>query len=258
MNDTIVKMTENKQQYVYVMSNSSFPEDVLKIGWTREHPNIRAADLHTSGIPNPFIVEYVIITQEGSKLEKLIHERIKTYRINSNREFFKISKDELTKILVNELNLELTPITEILTQNNIKKSNNKKVNELTILYEELKKEKDEFYIKLNKEKSKLVIKEINKKKHVSICSTEYNTTPLEIEGFEDEDESRIKNAYYFINRDIEGSYKTWLDDLINNYEEIKERIGVKQIIGDNKSFKRMILETHEKLRNLKGKYIWDL
>ena len=63
-------MSENKEQYVYVMSNSSFPDDVLKIGWTREHPNIRAKDLHTSGIPTPFTVEYVIITPDGSKIEK--------------------------------------------------------------------------------------------------------------------------------------------------------------------------------------------
>ena len=69
------------------MSNPSFPGDVLKIGWTREHPNKRANDLHTSGIPTPFIVEYVIITSEGSKLEKQIHEHIKIYRINSNRAF---------------------------------------------------------------------------------------------------------------------------------------------------------------------------
>ena len=95
-----MKINENKQQYVYVMSNPSFPEDILKIGWTREHPYIRANDLHTSGIPTPFIVEFIIITSEGSKLEKQIHNHIKSHRVNSNREFFKISKDELSEKLI--------------------------------------------------------------------------------------------------------------------------------------------------------------
>ena len=44
-------MNETKEQYVYVMSNSSFPSDMLKIGYTKEHPSIRANNLHTSGIP---------------------------------------------------------------------------------------------------------------------------------------------------------------------------------------------------------------
>jgi len=252
-----MKMNENKEQYVYVMSNPSFPEDMLKIGWTREHPNIRANDLHTSGVPTPFIVEFVIITQEGSKVEKIIHNYIKPYRVNSNREFFKISKEELTKILVNDLMFELTSITEISAPINIKKNNNKKVNEIKILYEQVKKEADDFFGEFKKEKSKLVIKEINNKKYVYISAVEYNQTPLHIHGFEDDDERHIKNVYYFINRDI-IQYKEWLDDLIYNYEEIKNRIGVEKLRSDNKSFKEMILDTRNDLLNLKSKYIWEI
>jgi hypothetical protein len=257
MSDIIMKMNENKEQYVYVMSNPSFPEDMLKIGWTREHPNIRANDLHTSGVPTPFIVEFVIITLEGSKVEKIIHNYIKTYRVNSNREFFKISKEELTRILVNDLMFELTSITEISAPINIKKNNNKKVNEIKILYEQVKKEADDFFGEFKKEKSKLVIKEINNKKYVYISAVEYNQTPLHIHGFEDDDEGHIKNAYYFINRDI-IQYKEWLDDLIDNYEEIKNRIGVEKLRSDNKSFKEMILDTRNDLLNLKSKYIWEI
>ena len=252
-----MKMNENKEQYVYVMSNPSFPEDMLKIGWTREHPNIRANDLHTSGVPTPFIVEFVIITPEGSKVEKIIHNYIKTYRVNSNREFFKISKEELTRILVNDLMFELTSITEISAPINIKKNNNKKVNEIKILYEQVKKEADDFFGEFKKEKSKLVIKEINNKKYVYISAVEYNQTPLYIHGFEDDDERHIKNAYYFINRDI-IQYKEWLDDLIDNYEEIKNRIGVVKLRSDNKLIKEKILDTRNDLLNLKSKYIWEI
>lgn len=255
MNDTIMKMNENKEQYVYVMSNPSFPADMLKIGWTREHPNIRANDLHTSGIPTPFIVEYVIITPEGSKLEKQIHNHIKSHRVNSNREFFKISKDELSEKLINELMLELKSITDINASINTKKTYHKKVNEIKSLYEELKKETEEFFSKFKKEKSTLVVKKMNNKKYVYISAVEYNQTPLYIYGFEDDEERHIKNAYYFINRDI-IQYKEWLDDLIDNYEEIKNRIGIEKLRSDNKSFKEMILDTHKDFRNIKNEYEW--
>ena len=252
-----MKMNEKKEQYVYVMSNPSFPADTLKIGWTREHPNIRANNLHTSGIPTPFIVEYIIITPEGSNLEKKIHEHLKNYRVNSNREFFKISKEQLTEILTNELMIELKSITEINTPINTKKTYHKKVNEIKSLYEELKKETDEFFSKFEKEKSTLVVKEMNNKKYVSIRAVEYDQTPLYRHGFEDKEEIHIKYICYSINRCI-IQFKEWLDDLIDNYEEIKNRIGIKQLRCDNKYFKEKILETHKDLTNLKDEYIWEL
>ena len=258
MNDTIMKMNENKEQYVYVMSNPSFPEDMLKIGWTREHPNIRANGLHTSGIPTPFIVEFVIITPEGSKLEKKIHKHIGKYRVNSNREFFKISKEELTKILVNDLTLELTQISEINPPIATKKIYGKKVNEIKLLLEELENETLEFFNQLKKDKTELVITEKNNKKIVStrIVESEYYTHSLKTHGFENSDETRIKNAYYFINRDI-NTYKEWLDDLIDNYEDIKNRISAEQLRNDNKLFKEKILDTHKNLHNLKSEYEWE-
>ncbi len=253
-----MNINENKEQYVYVMSNPSFPEDVLKIGWTRENPKIRANNLHTSGIPTPFIVEFVIITQEGSKVEKAIHNHIKSYRVNSNREFFKISKDELTKILINDLMLELTPIDEISAPTNKNKNNSDKVNEIKMLYEELKKEADEFLGKFKKEKSTLVVEEKNNKKYVSICSVDYVQTPLHLHGFEDnDDEKHIKNTCYLINKNI-IQYKEWLDNLIENYEKIKNTIGIKTLRSDNKFFKERILDTQKDLHNLIGKYEWKL
>ena len=131
-----------KEEYVYVMSNPSFADDTLKVGWTRDHPNIRANDLHTSGLPTPFRVECVIVTNEGSKLEKRIHKHIQQYRLNSNREFFKILKDILMEILTNELNLKLTSIAEIIMHH--KKH---KMNKIINLYEILKKDADEFFSK---------------------------------------------------------------------------------------------------------------
>jgi len=123
---------EKKVEYVYVMSNPSFADDTLKVGYTREHPSIRANDLHTSGLPTPFYVEFVIITNSGITLEKMIHEHIKQYRLISNREFFKISKDTLVEILEKELNLELKLINEINEPH--KKIKGKKINEIKTLF----------------------------------------------------------------------------------------------------------------------------
>ena len=246
-----------KEQYIYVMSNPSYPDDILKIGWTREHPSIRANYLHTSGIPTPFIIEYVIITYEGSKLEKKIHDHLKNYRITSNREFFKISKEQLTEIITKDLTLKLTPITEINFPINLKRKYTKQVCEIKELYETLVKETDEFFSKMKKEKTELTIKEIDNKKHVSIIPINRDTIALDICSFdEDYDKTRIRDTYYFINKDI-NIYTEWVDELTNNYEELKSRIGTAQLRDDNKTTKKYILETLQKLHTLKNDYEWD-
>lgn len=247
-------MNENIKQFVYVMSNPSLPDDYLKIGWTRKHPNIRAKDLHTSGIPTPFIVEHVIITPDGSKLEKQIHNHLNTFRLADNREFFKISKEVLTKILENDLMLELIQITEIPETFDRKKSNNDKVNEIELLYEDLKKETEDFFGKFKKEKTELVIKNMNNKKYVSFRDTEYNQSSLHIHGLENDDEKHFKNIFYFINREI-IEYKKFLDNLIYNYKEIKDRIGGRQMRSDNIEFKKLILKTQKDLHNIRSEYV---
>jgi hypothetical protein len=74
---------------------------------------------------------------------------------------------------------------------------------------------------------------------------------------EDDDERHIKNAYYWINRQV-IEYKEWLDNLIDNYEEIKNRISAEQMRSDNKWFKKSILDTLNDLHNLKSEYIWEI
>ena len=104
MNDT------KDHHYVYIMSNPSYDDDVLKIGWTRKHHIKRS--MQATGVPTSFVVESVIITNEGHEVETQIHEHLKQYRIEPNRKFFRISKDVLIKILTNELKLVLTCISE--------------------------------------------------------------------------------------------------------------------------------------------------
>jgi len=103
-------MNNMNDQYVYIMSNPSYDDDVLKIGWTRKHHIKRS--MQATGVPTSFVVESVIITHEGHELERQIHNHLMQYRIEPNRKFFKISKDVLREILTNELKLVLTCISE--------------------------------------------------------------------------------------------------------------------------------------------------
>lgn len=260
-------MSENKEQYVYVMSNSSFPDDVLKIGWTREHPNIRAKDLHTSGIPTPFTVEYVIITPDGSKIEKQIHTHLKKYRIEDNREFFKISKDILIQILTDELNLQITSVTDLdaPTNKRIKGAANK-INEM---YETLKKDWDDFSSPLRKDKTALVVRKSDNQKMIAkiepaeFRENHYSPGHLWIFigdmscGIEIAEAKYIKEVCYFIEQDIK-QYAEYVDNILHNYPDIKNRIGDKRLREDTKELKRWISNTHKDLNELKNKYIWDI
>lgn len=253
---------ENHEQYVYVLSNPSYPNDYLKIGWTRYNPRIRAKSLQTSGIPTPFVIEYVIITSDGSKLEHQIHEYINEYRVNDKREFFKISKDMLTKILTEELVLELTPVDEIVeikeTNVVIKKTKTKQVIELEELYKTLEKSAHVFFGKINKINGDIVVTHNEKydKKCVYIQEVVYNIFSLDMHGLEDDAERLIKQEYRVINQDI-ALYKKLLNDIVNNYKEIKNSIGVELIRKDNSLLKKMILDTHKQLNSLKNDYIWE-
>lgn len=246
-------MNENTAQYVYCMSNPSLPEDMLKIGWTKEHPQKRADDLYTSGIPSPFVVEFIIITPDGLKCEKIIHEHLNTYRVNPGREFFKISLNKLTEILENELKFELTPIPADMIYR--KKNYNDHINKLKLLYENLEKEHEEYFSKFKKEKAEMVIIEQNNKKYVSFRDVKYDSTPLHTHGYEESDEERhLKEAYYFINRDI-NDYKVLLEQLIYSYKHIKETIGGRQMRSDDALFKNMMLKTQKNLHNIRSEYV---
>ena len=241
-------MNENQEQYVYCMSNPSLPEDMLKIGWTREHPQKRADDLYTSGIPTPFSVEFIIITPEGCKCEKIIHDHLNTYRVNSDREFFKISLEKLTEILKNELKFELTQIIGGYR----KKNKNEPVKKLTLLFENLVKEFEEYFGKFKKEKDKKVIRVRvqNNKKYVSFRAGE----DIALEDEERRLKERLQDAYYFINRDI-IDYKEMLERLIYDYKDLKEKLGGRLLRSDNITFKKAMLETQKDLHNIRSEYV---
>lgn len=61
---------------------------LLKVGKTRGHYRDRASELHTTGVPTPFVEEYAVFASDCDQLERSTHNRIKSKRVNRNREFF--------------------------------------------------------------------------------------------------------------------------------------------------------------------------
>jgi hypothetical protein len=87
----------NTAGFVYILSNPSMP-GILKIGSTERTVKERVAELSaTTGVPTPFRVEHYILTEDPKGLEQSLHEELSEFRVNGNREFFKVSLDDLLK-----------------------------------------------------------------------------------------------------------------------------------------------------------------
>jgi len=77
--------------YLYIMSNPSFKDGLLKVGKSDRHPRERKAELETTGVPRPFTLEYYVRVDDHHSLENRVHKKLDEYRSSSTREFFQIS-----------------------------------------------------------------------------------------------------------------------------------------------------------------------
>ncbi|ADZ09715.1 helicase A859L [Methanobacterium lacus] len=96
--------------YVYILSNiGSFGENVYKIGVTRrDEPQDRVRELSNASVPFKFDSHVFIFNKEAFELEKELHKRFDSKRVNkvnSRKEFFNITLDDVKKIV--EENKEL-------------------------------------------------------------------------------------------------------------------------------------------------------
>jgi hypothetical protein len=74
--------------YVYILTNEHMP-GLVKIG--HGHPKQRIKQLSSvTGVPALFRLRGYWEVSEPRKFEKLVHEALHKYRVNSSREFFKI------------------------------------------------------------------------------------------------------------------------------------------------------------------------
>jgi len=100
--DVDYRSANQKAGYVYIISNvGSFGENVYKIGMTRRlNPQERIDELGDASVPFNFDIHALIFSEDAPKLEAALHhafEQNKVNKINSRREFFKVSLEDIKK-----------------------------------------------------------------------------------------------------------------------------------------------------------------
>jgi hypothetical protein len=77
---------------IYILRSASHSNDIYKIGLTRRDLSMRAKEIgSTTGVPLPFGVLASWEVGNCRKVEKEVHSQLKDYRINTKREFFRVS-----------------------------------------------------------------------------------------------------------------------------------------------------------------------
>lgn len=105
--EEIVNRQNGKAGNVYVISNlGSFGENVFKVGMTRRlEPMDRVHELGSASVPFEFDVHAMIFSEDAVSLESKLHKILDKYRVNKvnlRKEFFRISLDEIEKIVLQE------------------------------------------------------------------------------------------------------------------------------------------------------------
>ena len=78
--------------FIYIMSNPSFSDGRIKIGKSKSDPSaFRKEELYSTGVPEPFEIEYFAFVEDYDRIEVLIHKKLDDYRPNKKREFFTCS-----------------------------------------------------------------------------------------------------------------------------------------------------------------------
>ena len=102
--EDIVNLQNGRAGTVYIISNlGSFGDDVFKIGMTRRlEPQDRINELGSASVPFKFDVHSFIFSNDAVALESKMHEMLTNKRLNKvnmRKEFFKVSIDDLEKLV---------------------------------------------------------------------------------------------------------------------------------------------------------------
>ena len=92
--------------YIYIFINTQLPADTLKIGKTTRIPEARAREIYSTGVPGEYIVAYEEHVLDCHTAEELIHSRLAKFRINNQREFFRVPLKVAVKVM-HEVALEI-------------------------------------------------------------------------------------------------------------------------------------------------------
>ena len=102
--DVDYREANQRAGYVYVLSNiGAFGENVYKIGMTRRlNPMDRVDELGDASVPFNFDVHAMIFSDDAPRLEAALHNAFadrKLNFVNQRREFFRVSLDEIKKVV---------------------------------------------------------------------------------------------------------------------------------------------------------------
>ena len=90
--------------FVYILTNPSFKDDIVKIGLTSGTVEKRMKELHTTGVPTPFEKYASIKTAKYEEVERFMHHSISLLsegsRVNDNREFFRIGPEKALSFMI--------------------------------------------------------------------------------------------------------------------------------------------------------------
>lgn len=112
--------------FVYCLDNYRAMPGVYKIGHTMKSPHQRAADLSTTGVPEPFSVVGYIEIANPSAWEHRFHKFLEEYRCNAKREFFRAPLEMIAPLfLQNEwasatVDIDFSPAVYQMTRRDVK------------------------------------------------------------------------------------------------------------------------------------------
>jgi len=87
------------KQYVYILTNDTMP-GLVKIGYTKNDPSKRARQINAAtGVAMDFNVEWAYPCYNGFELEQEVHRYLDSFRLNKNREFFRMTVDEAKSVV---------------------------------------------------------------------------------------------------------------------------------------------------------------
>ncbi|WP_199155815.1 GIY-YIG nuclease family protein [Chromobacterium sp. ASV23] len=89
-----------KLGFIYLASKPGFKDNLLKIGVSKNQPQLRLAALSKStAAPAEFELLYANSTQDAKKVESRVHSLLKKYRFRSQKEYFNIAPPDAIKVI---------------------------------------------------------------------------------------------------------------------------------------------------------------
>jgi hypothetical protein len=85
--------------WIYCICNDSMP-DLVKIGLTRNNVEERMRQLDTTGVATPFKIVHQWLSADIARDERNLHQLLDSFRVRSNREWFRVPKAKRANLIV--------------------------------------------------------------------------------------------------------------------------------------------------------------